>query len=169
MDFGKKKRKSTLKSEHLVSKIDGDVTKNDLGNDMYMPGELYSYEQLLIRVPFHESVKVVVLPIPELINVSGKTLLSNFPIYTKIFRRTPASLQTHITKELGTTASIRADKVLMIKGRFKEPHVETVLKSFVKELVRCAECKMIDTSLLKGSRITKLHCHSCGAIRTVNV
>lgn len=165
-DFGKKKKrkpKSIIKS--IIKPPNPDKQEDSFGfEDIPV---LYTYDQLLSQIPFKESKKVVILPIPEVIFSNRKTTFCNFIVFVKIFRRSPSMVMSHITKEFGTTVTINKDNRLIIKGRFREAHVESVLKSFVQEFVRCAECKMIDTSLIKDNRVTKLTCHSCGASRTV--
>ena len=69
--------------------------------------------------------------------------------------------------ELGTTGNFDADSRLSIKGRFSANQLETVLKSYIAEYVKCSGCGSNFTNFDKGNRITFIQCCTCGATRAI--
>lgn len=87
-----------------------------------------------------------------------------------------------IYAELGTQGSVDGSSRLIIKGRFQQPQIESVLRryicnllspsvrfqySYVVEYVQCKTCKSPDTAMHKENRLMFVQCEACGSRRTV--
>ena len=56
---------------------------------------------------------------------------------------------------------------LVIKGRFQQKQIETVLKKYIVEYVTCKICKSAETLLSKENRLYFVQCQTCGSTRSV--
>ncbi|KAI9294634.1 hypothetical protein K502DRAFT_291989, partial [Neoconidiobolus thromboides FSU 785] len=99
---------------------------------------------------------------------SKKTAFSNI---SDICRRLNRSLD-HFTQflftELGTTGSVDGSQRLIIKGRFQQKQMETIIRRYIVEYVTCKICKSPDTTLSKENRLTFMQCQSCNSTRSVS-
>ncbi len=62
---------------------------------------------------------------------------------------------------MGTQGAIDGNDQLIIKGRFQQKHMESVLRRYIKEYVTCHTCRSPDTILNKETRLFFLQCMSC--------
>ena len=170
-----KKKKKTLKFDFGKKKKKVDV-KEDLSKD-------YSYEELLQRVfdilkdknqDLQERVYKIVPPIVQR-EGSKKTAFCNITdIATRMNRPTDhiilfvfAELGNH-NLNLGTSGSLDGNQRLVIRGRFQQKQIETVLKKYIVEYVTCKICKSAETLLTKENRLYFVQCQSCGSTRSVS-
>lgn len=133
----------------------------------------YSYEDLLIRV-FRiiraekgdgegegERYKLILKP-PQVARIGTKrTSFSNFGEICRSLKRQDKHLHQYLLAELGTNGSIDMNSALIIKGRFQQKQIESVLRSYIKEYVICKTCRSADTILQKEERLTVLFCNTC--------
>ena len=82
--------------------------------------------------------------------------------------RQPDHVISFLFAEMGTTGSVDGSQRLVIKGRFQQKQVESVLRRYIVEYVSCNTCKSFDTLLTKDNRIIFMSCESCGSRRSVN-
>ncbi|KAK2155827.1 hypothetical protein LSH36_230g04021 [Paralvinella palmiformis] len=168
----KKKKKvvmleSSDKIEEKEEQKAQDVTWQDTDRD-------YSYDELLNRV-FNimreknpdmvagEKKKFVMKP-PQVMRVgTKKTSFSNFSEICKMLHRQPKHLLQFLLAELGTSGSIDGNNQLIIKGRFQQKQIESVLRRYIKEYVTCHTCHSPETILQKDTRLYFLQCETCGS------
>jgi translation initiation factor 2 subunit 2 len=96
-----------------------------------------------------------------------KTVFANFVEICRTMHRVPDHVFQFLLAELGTQGSIDSSDRLILKGRFQQKGIETVLRRYIIEYVTCHSCKSPDTKLDKENRLYFLRCRSCGASRTV--
>ena len=180
-DFPKKKKRRRLNMLALV-----DPTKRDefeegaqdegleLDSSPWAGSDRdYRYEELLDRVfeiirqknPSVENCKTKLVMKPPLVAKAGakKTSFANFIEICKLLHREPKHLLTFLVAELGTSGSIDGNNQLIIKGRFQQKQIETVLKRYIKEYVTCHTCHSPSTILQKDNRLFFLQCETCGS------
>jgi len=146
----------------------GDETTSDATS---VQGE-YTYDDLLSRV-FNiireknpnvnegEKIKLTLKP-PQVARIGTKrTSFSNFGEICKSLKRQEKHLHQYLLAELGTNGSIDANNALIIKGRFQQKQIESVLRSYIKEYVICKTCRSPDTLLQKEERLSVLLCNNC--------
>ncbi|VDP21550.1 unnamed protein product [Soboliphyme baturini] len=110
-----------------------------------------------------EKKKFIMRP-PQVLRVgTKKTAFANFAEICKSLKRTPKHLLAFLLAELGTSGSIDGNDQLIIKGRFQQKHIESVLRKYIKEYVTCHTCKSADTVLQKDTRLFFLQCETCGS------
>ncbi|CAD5117188.1 DgyrCDS5985 [Dimorphilus gyrociliatus] len=134
----------------------------------------YTYEELLQRVfdimkeknpdmIAGEKKRFVMKP-PQVMRVgTKKSSFSNFYEICKMLHRVPKHLMAFLLAELGTSGAIDGNNQLIIKGRFQQKQIESVLRRYIKEYVTCHTCKSPDTLLSKDTRLYFLQCESCGS------
>jgi len=175
----KKKKKATNRDasgttgegdtqKETAAGIVGDETTTDATS---VQGE-YTYDDLLSRVfniireknpneVVGEKIKLTLKP-PQVARIGTKrTSFSNFGEICKSLKRQEKHLHQYLLAELGTNGSIDANNALIIKGRFQQKQIESVLRSYIKEYVICKTCRSPDTILQKEERLSVLSCNNC--------
>lgn len=138
----------------------------------------YTYDELLNLVFMQireknpdlakgEKKKLTMRP-PQVLRVgTKKTSFANFLEICKLLHRPQKHLQAFLLAELGTSGSVDQNNQLIIKGRFSQKQIETVLRRYIKEYVVCATCRSPDTMLQKDTRLFFLQCETCSSRRSV--
>lgn len=138
----------------------------------------YTYEELLglvfatIReknpdLATGEKKRLVMRP-PQVLRVgTKKTSFANFLEICKLLHRPQKHVQAFLLAELGTSGSVDANNQLIIKGRFVQKQIESVLRRYIKEYVACQTCRSPDTILQKETRLFFVQCETCGSRKSV--
>jgi translation initiation factor 2 subunit 2 len=193
MSFGKKKKKKTVtvvapgetaaspsgEASDATASIDGVAPRHVRSNSDWQTSDRdYDYFELLDRMQqmllnegkssstFKDSK--LRLPPPDLVrDGTTKTVWANFPIVCKKLHRSLDHVLEYTLAELGTNGSIDGSQRLTIRGRFMPKQVESVVRHYVAEFVKCNTCGSTDTELKKENRMNFLHCNTCQSRRTV--
>merc|ERR1712183_1028526 len=165
----KKKKKKAKKDKT----IEGDLPEVDQEEKETKEEEPdYTYDQLLTRVfgimrranpemVSGEKKKFIISP-PQCARVgTKKTSFVNFSTIVAQINRQPKHVIQFIFAELGSSGSVDGTNQLIIKGRFQQKQLETVLRRYIKEYVTCHTCKATDTTLEKRERLDFLKCNVC--------
>ncbi|KAL7747067.1 translation initiation factor eIF-2 beta subunit [Sorochytrium milnesiophthora] len=138
----------------------------------------YTYQELLARVfsrvrennPELGGQKRRYTIVPPQVSREGskKTSFSNIGDLCKKMHRTPEHVIQFMYAELGTTGSVDGAGRLIIRGRFQQKQIESVLRKYIVEYVTCKTCKSPDTVLRKENRLYFMQCESCGSSRSVS-
>ena len=134
------------------------------------------YDQLLTR--FYSNLrernpellgqrKIKVLPPIVEREGSKKTAFVNIDRVSLSINRTVEQLMEFIFVELGTNGALDQNQRLVMKGKFTEKQIATVLRSYITEYVLCPTCRSSDTTLKKDNRLLFIQCDSCGSSRSV--
>lgn len=178
MDFSLSSKK---KKKKKVIVDDGDEEKPEEGEDSKTNDQTwgdtdrdYTYDELLKRVfdimreknpdmVAGEKKRFVMKP-PQVMRVgTKKSSFSNFSEICKMLHRQPKHLLAFLLAELGTSGSIDGNSQLIIKGRFQQKQIESVLRRYIKEYVTCHTCRSPETILQKDTRLYFLQCETCGS------
>jgi translation initiation factor 2 subunit 2 len=176
----KKKKKKATNRDATGATGEGDIQKettagttgDETTSDATSVQGEYTYDDLLSRV-FNiireknpnvnegEKIKLTLKP-PQVARIGTKrTSFSNFGEICKSLKRQEKHLHQYLLAELGTNGSIDANNALIIKGRFQQKQIESVLRSYIKEYVICKTCRSPDTLLQKEERLSVLLCNNC--------
>jgi translation initiation factor 2 subunit 2 len=177
MDFGMKKKK---KKKKPIGDKEDDGFDDVVGDDNVSiqawedTDRDYTYDELLKRVfdimreknpdmVAGEKKRFVMKP-PQVMRVgTKKSSFSNFAEICKMLHRQPKHLLAFLLAELGTSGSIDGNNQLIIKGRFQQKQIESVLRRYIKEYVTCHTCRSPETILQKDTRLYFLQCETCGS------
>lgn len=114
-----------------------------------------------------EKRRLVMRP-PQVLRVgTKKSSFANFIDICKSLHRQPNHMQAFLLAELGTSGSVDANSQLIIKGKFQQKQIESVLRKYIKEYVACQTCRSPETILQKDTRLFFLQCETCGSRRSV--
>lgn len=181
LDFQLTKKKKKKSSK--LANVDANEDENDAGIDLTSSaaGQTweetdrdYTYEELLKRVfdimreknpdmVAGEKKRIIMKP-PQVMRVgTKKSSFSNFVEICKMLHRQPKHLLAFLLAELGTSGSLDGTSQLIIKGRFQQKQIESVLRRYIKEYVTCHTCRSPDTLLQKDTRLYFLQCETCGS------
>lgn len=156
MSLKHKKRKRKQKAKP--------IPMNDIGKNI-------GYTHLLNRIFNEPHLRRKNLPIPAPdVRAAGtkKTCYVNIIGTCQALKRDPNHLKKFIETELITTSNFNGDKQLIIRGRWRDQHIRSVLTSYVKSYILCEDCKSLNTKIEKNNstRLYELKCNDCGAERT---
>jgi len=100
---------------------------------------------------------------------SKRVAFENFAEICSSLNRPQDHLIQYITTELGSSASVDARSRLLIKGRYDDKAIESILRRYVGTYVMCGGCKSIDTLLDKDkeARVQVVRCQACDASKAV--
>ncbi|KAJ2745137.1 translation initiation factor eIF-2 beta subunit [Coemansia sp. BCRC 34301] len=105
---------------------------------------------------------------PQVVRDGNKrSVFANVEDISKRMHRPSEHVIRFLYSELGTTGSIDGSKRLIIKGRFHQKQIETVLRRYIVEYVTCKSCKSGETSLTKENSLSFVKCENCGSMRSV--
>ncbi|KAJ2898125.1 translation initiation factor eIF-2 beta subunit [Coemansia aciculifera] len=105
---------------------------------------------------------------PQIVRDGNKrSVFANVEDISKRMHRPSEHVIRFLYSELGTTGSIDGSKRLVIKGRFQQKQIETVLRRYIVEYVTCKSCKSGETSLTKENSLNFVKCENCGSMRSV--
>ncbi|XP_039256185.2 eukaryotic translation initiation factor 2 subunit 2-like [Styela clava] len=177
LDLTHKKKKKKGKEVAFADQVE---EQNEQEEIHVTPGEStwagtdrdYTYEELLARVfdimrkknpemVAGEKKRFIMRP-PQCARVgTRKTSFINFTEICAVLRRQPKHCLSFILAELGTSGSVDGNNQLIIKGRFQQKQLESVLRSYIKEYVTCHTCRSPDTVLERKDRLYFLRCNVC--------
>jgi translation initiation factor 2 subunit 2 len=156
------------------------------------------FSQLQQKNPDHtlSGTKSYKIPPPQCMREGNrKTVFANIADISRRMKRSEEHLTAYLFAELGTIGSVDGSRRLVIKGRWTQAQIETVVRKyistfcapfpyfffnliqinlslthliFVVEYVTCKTCKSPDTELSKGeNRLYFVTCNNCGSRRSV--
>mmetsp|Transcript_16450 Transcript_16450/g.57507 ORF Transcript_16450/g.57507 Transcript_16450/m.57507 type:complete len:209 (+) Transcript_16450:92-718(+) len=174
-DFGKKKKKNKDKKDKKDE--EGGDGEAKMVTTEWEKGEVYTYDELLGRLyqiiedknPTLGTTKKYVMKPPQVVRVGSKKVgWVNFTEICNLMKRPVEHVITFVLVEFGTEGSTTAEGQLTLKGAYKEKHVESLLRKYIREFVTCEMCKSANTGLDKdqSTRLWTVNCHNCGASRT---
>lgn len=107
------------------------------------------------------------IPPPQMVRDGKKSIFANIKEISDRMHRPTEHVIQFLFAELGTSGSVDGSQRLVIKGRYMQKQLETVLRKYITEYVSCKTCKSINTKLSKENRLYFLECNSCGSRRSV--
>ena len=162
-NFAKKKKKKKL------------TTKNGKNCENANPKKSHTYCSLIKRVfeelmqhkNDHQKLKITEPDVAR--EGSKKTAFVNFSRICRQINRDMNHFATYIATELGTTVSVDGNNRLIIKGRFYENQVKTILTKYINQFITCWICNANDTYIYKdqATRLQFLKCSVCNSQRPV--
>lgn len=172
----KKKKRINIDEQMEDEDMEDDDDEENMGKSKswYGSDRDYTYDELLTRVfeimreknpdmVAGEKKRFVMRP-PQVLRVgTKKTSFANFSEICRLLHREPKHVLAFLLAELGTSGSIDGNNQLIIKGRFQQKQIETVVRKYIKEYVTCHTCRSPDTLLQKDTRLFFLQCESCGS------
>jgi len=189
LDLGTKKKKKK-KDVSFMPEVESEPTEKSedeckcknaerpwLDRDLDKPGQGYKHEELLDRIyaiidkhnpsGLGAPQKLTMRP-PSLARVGTKKIcFTNFRETALALKRKEEHLMCFIFAELGTTGNQDAGGQLILKGKFNAKMMEKVLRTYIKDFVRCKTCNSPDTTLNKRDRLYFLFCNKCQSERSV--
>jgi len=105
------------------------------------------------------------LMVPPQVTREGakKTMFANINEVCQRMHRQPEHVVQFLYSELGTSGSMDGAQRLIMKGKFSQKQVETVLRHYIKNYVTCNICKSSDTLLERDNRLSFIVCQTCAS------
>lgn len=101
---------------------------------------------------------------------SRKTVWGNFEETIRSIERKLDHAKDYVAAELGTEVNLNEKNQLVMKGRFQPKQIQNILKNYLKDYVKCNNCRSYKTELEKdaSTRLHILKCKACGASNSVS-
>ena len=90
-----------------------------------------------------------------------KTTITNFTAICYKLNRNVNDVKKYFENEMQIISNINGSGGLVITGMFREPQLMKVFSNYIKDFVKCTECKSCDTEIIKENRITYNSCNKC--------
>jgi translation initiation factor 2 subunit 2 len=108
------------------------------------------------------------VPTPELRQEGNVTVYENFQATIDRLDREADHVLKELQTELGTSAHIDESGRARLTGEFTEQRVENALETYTETFVRCPECGLPDTRLIREQGAVLVRCEACGARSPAN-
>lgn len=171
-------------SDFMITKLQNKIDANNEKDQINIKNEEskdseYSYQFLLDRIyglikthnpDFIEKTKVNI-PVPIVNRVGrSRSVWVNFADVCNSLNRPTDHLFQFIIVELGCEGSLGGENQFLLKNRYNNKHIESLLKKYVHDYVQCTNCKSTKTTLKKdnSTRMQVLACLTCKSEKTVS-
>jgi len=193
VDFSKVKKKRRVQkkleednddlSDFMITKSTDNKESTEESNKINLNVEEsktseYTYQFLLDRIyglikklnpDFVEKTRVnIAVPIVNRVGRSRSVWINFADICNSLNRPTDHLFQFILT-ELGCEGSIGGENQFLLKNKYNNKHIESLLKKYVLDYVQCTNCKSTKTNLKKdnSTRMQVLACTICKSEKTV--
>ena len=123
-----------------------------------------AYAQLRARDPSFGSQSTGITIRPPRITLEARvSVWHNFGEICALLHRPMNHFQEFLHAEWATTSNLDSEQRLIVRGKFKEPQFQTIIRKYVSNYVKCNICHSIDTQLVKEDRLTLLQCNKCNS------
>ncbi len=106
------------------------------------------------------------IPDPQAQKDGAFTRFTNLGDIADTLSRETGHLHRFVQRELGTNGKL-GDGRSRYNGSFSSQDFSAAIDAYVEEYVRCSECGLPDTRLVREDRTPMLRCDACGAFRPV--
>lgn len=128
------------------------------------------YEKIQENNPELTAAKKYTMSVPQVARVgTTKTCWINFVDHCNRMNRDYKHVLSFVLSELGTEGSLDGKNQLIIKGRYVNKKLESILKKYISIYVACSMCHSPNT-VLERDHVNKLYfvlCKNCGCKRSV--
>jgi translation initiation factor 2 subunit 2 len=103
------------------------------------------------------------VPDPEVRQEGNVSVFENFQGTLDRLDREADHVMKFVQNELGTSASIDERGRLRLTGDFRQRRVADAIDAYADAYVRCPECGLPDTKIVRENGAELLQCQACGA------
>lgn len=169
---------STNNNQINTNQEGGDSNRISIPHEESKSSE-YSYQYLLDRIynlikksnpEFVEKTRVnIAVPIVNRVGRS-RSVWVNFADICNSLNRPTDHLFQFILSELGCEGSIGGENQFLLKNKYNNKHIESLLKKYIIDYVQCQNCKSTKTILKKdnSTRMQVMACTICKSEKTVS-
>lgn len=104
------------------------------------------------------------VPDPEVRQEGSQTVYENYQETVTALAREPTHLLQFLQAELGTSGTIDESGRARLTGAFDSQRIANTVESYTEKYVRCPECGLPDTKLVREQGAQMLRCEACGAL-----
>ena len=174
----KKKKKKDKDKDREKDSREKDKEKNDFNKyEFEYDPPTYSYKDLLDRLysniddnssEFTHKKNILKMPIVQRMGLK-KTGWINFKDCCLNLGKEQTHIQSFLINELSTECNIDSHGYLIIKGKYNNKNIETVLRKYIIDYAQCLICKSLETTTRRdvSSRLNFLDCTACKSTRVL--
>lgn len=167
MDFASmKKKKKKSKKPPTEPTVEAPHARNKEGKEDYDYYELLEKVYSCLRddgkAVKDNGPKLKLPPIDVSRDGTTKSVWGNFARFADCMNREQQHLMKFVLTELGTSGSLDGSHRLVIKGRFQQKQLETVVRHYVSDYVKCNQCGGNKTTFRREKRLDWICCEGPG-------
>lgn len=91
------------------------------------------------------------------------TVFENFQTVCQALDRDDDHLLKFLQDEVGTSAHIDESQRARLTGEFSARRIREAVEAYTDQYVRCGECGLPDTNLVREKGVLLVQCDACGA------
>lgn len=100
--------------------------------------------------------------------IALEAMSCSVPSITGVALSLPDFFQAYIRDELSTSLSVKPEGGFMIKGKYSDNVLRSIMEKFLREYRTCKQCRGSVTNLFKSDGIIKMYCGGCTSQSMVN-
>ena len=166
-----------LKQKKKKKKINIEINTSETNQVVDKEQPFVSYDDMLQRVfillnkTSDETTKTKLVlhqPVVQKLN-NKKSLWTNFAIICSSLNRSKDHVMNYVLTECCVEGSIDANEQFLLRGKFDHKQIESILRKYIVEYVKCNECSQLKTEINKDPvlRLQFICCLNCGSKRSV--
>jgi translation initiation factor 2 subunit 2 len=106
------------------------------------------YDQMRVNNPLLTKKNKLTIAPPQVGPLgTRKCVWGNFEEIIKSIDRKLEHAQSYVAAELGTEVNLNEKNQLVMKGRFTAKQIQAILKNYLKDYVKCNNCRSYKTGL----------------------
>lgn len=127
---------------------------------------LFSLHRIYEKIGEQTDRKIKFL-IPNVCPDGKKTRITNLIEMSEKMNRNSDHLIQFIRTEFRTTTSMNAYNHLVVRGKYRQQHIESIIRSYLKSYVICCSCFSFDTRMVRENRLNFIECKMCASKNSV--
>ncbi|MFX1532944.1 MAG: translation initiation factor IF-2 subunit beta [Promethearchaeota archaeon] len=112
--------------------------------------------------------RTIKLPKLDIHREGNSTIIRNFSDITAAMNREPNQVLTFLCPELGTQAKMDGKRAIF-RCQLDKTDIEQKLELYIDKFIKCENCELPDTQLIKKKKSTVLKCDACGHTKEVKM
>jgi len=104
---------------------------------------------------------------PQCSRNKTKSSWNNFDEQAVSIGRDHKHILDYFLSELGCSGNLGANNEMVLVGNYQAKVYLRLIRKYIEDYVRCANCRLFNTEIKKEDRLTSLRCKKCKASRTV--
>ncbi|MFX1251066.1 MAG: translation initiation factor IF-2 subunit beta [Promethearchaeota archaeon] len=112
--------------------------------------------------------RTIKLPKLDIHREGNSTIIRNFSEITAAMNREPNQILTFLCPELGTQAKMDGKRAIF-RCQLDKTDIEQKLEEYIEKFIKCENCELPDTRLIKEKKSTIIKCDACGYVKEVKM
>jgi len=123
--------------------------------------EEYLFDRFYDELGEETNTKIILKESPKVKTINRKSVFVNFKMFVSALRTSESILKKFIEKEFGCSSSIDSKGMLILDKTIRESYFMNAISTFIKNYIKCPQCKDKNTEIIKENRLYYIKCYKC--------